>query len=284
MSIRKTNSQKLTHPKPIADDTAILYTKPVSLVETSSSILADGFFEKQESFPKHSHENGYYTLLLGGSHAEFAKTTENSPDLPGAVWWNEPGVTHKSSIGRKGVSFFCITIKQDNFESANQQFPIPEYFSTQGCEINWLAFRLYSEFKNWQICSPLIAEGIILEMLGLTARTNLKLEKLAPKWLTQVVEKLHDEFLEHPTTEELAHQANVHPVYLARVFRKFNDQTIGEYILNLRIRYAQGLLVNQEIPLVEIAISSGFSDQSHFTRTFKRFVGTTPGVFRKNLR
>jgi AraC family transcriptional regulator len=120
-------------------------------------------------------------------------------------------------------------------------------------------------------------------MLAHSARKKIGFEKRPPKWLNVIVEKLNDEFIETPPTEELARLADVHPVHLAAVFRKFHDQTIGEYIQNLRIEFATKLLLNKEIPLSEIALSAGFSDQSHFTRMFKRFTGTTPGEFRKTI-
>ncbi|MCB1026019.1 MAG: helix-turn-helix transcriptional regulator, partial [Acidobacteria bacterium] len=107
--------------------------------------------------------------------------------------------------------------------------------------------------------------------------------KRPPKWLNVIVEKLNDEFIETPTNESLSMLADVHPVHMAAIFRKFHKQTIGEYVQNKRIKYASRLLLNKEIPLSEVALSSGFSDQSHFNRVFKRFTRLTPGEFRKTI-
>ena len=102
-------------------------------------------------------------------------------------------------------------------------------------------------------------------------------------WLARVVEKLTEEFTENFSTDELATEARVHPVHLAAVFRQFHGETMGEYVQKIRVAHASRLLLDKEIPLSEIAYSTGFSDQSHFTRIFKRFVGVTPGVFRHSL-
>jgi AraC family transcriptional regulator len=73
----------------------------------------------------------------------------------------------------------------------------------------------------------------------------------------------------------------VHPVHLVRVFRKFQHCTVGEYIRQLRIDYARERMLSSNDPLIEIALSSGFADHTHFSRSFKRVTGMTPSEFRK---
>jgi AraC family transcriptional regulator len=76
----------------------------------------------------------------------------------------------------------------------------------------------------------------------------------------------------------------VHPVHLAREFRRFYHCTIGDYIRQLRIKFACEKLVQSDLPLSEIALASGFFDQSHFTRTFKQLTGKTPQAYRADFR
>jgi AraC family transcriptional regulator len=176
-----------------------------------------------------------------------------------------------------------IELQPRSIESMRRFSNLPEDFYARNDSLVWLGCRLYHEFKNWQICSDLVAEGIALEMLGFTARKQLTRDKQPPAWLARVIEKLNEEFTENFSTEELAMEANVHPVHLAAVFRQFQGETMGEYVQKLRVNYASKLLLKREMPLAEIAYESGFSDQSHFTRIFKRFVGLTPGAFRNSL-
>jgi AraC family transcriptional regulator len=51
----------------------------------------------------------------------------------------------------------------------------------------------------------------------------------------------------------------------------------------LRVDYARRKIANSREPLVEIALSAGFADQTHFTRTFKRVTGMTPMEFRRTF-
>jgi len=79
----------------------------------------------------------------------------------------------------------------------------------------------------------------------------------------------------------LAAMVNVHPVHLARSFRRFQGCTISDYVRQLRVDNARRKMMSGNVRLVDIALSSGFSDQSHFSRSFKRVTGMTPTEFRK---
>ena len=84
--------------------------------------------------------------------------------------------------------------------------------------------------------------------------------------------------------KEISKELNVHPAYLSREFSKyFDDLTFGNYIRKLRIEKAIDLLHSSRYTLVEIAYLTGFSDQSHFTRIFKKVTGKNPSTYRKTL-
>lgn len=82
----------------------------------------------------------------------------------------------------------------------------------------------------------MIAISLTLEMLAYSVRKSNKIEKLPPVWLSRVVDKLNDEYTQTLSADELALEADVHPIHLAAVFRKFHQQTIGEYVQQLRVQ------------------------------------------------
>lgn len=252
-------------------------------VHISSAVLSESIYQNKTALPEHSHELGFFTLILEGGYSEQVGS-KHFQYSPKTVLWREAEVAHKDRIESNRSHFFFVEIKRDYLEKLLEYEKIPDRLSERHGSLVWLASRLHCELQNEQLYSPLIAEGITLEMLGYLARKkNINLEKRAPKWLSRVLERLNEEFTENLSTEELAAEAKVHPVHLASVFRRFQHQTIGEYVQKLRINYASELLLKKDLPLVEIAYSSGFSDQSHFTRIFKRVVGITPGAFRSSL-
>ena len=72
----------------------------------------------------------------------------------------------------------------------------------------------------------------------------------------------------------------MHYVHLSRQFHKYNRCTVGELIRKRRVQYACQLLAYSKTPLAEIALMCGFSDQSHLSFLFKRYMGLSPSRFR----
>jgi AraC family transcriptional regulator len=80
---------------------------------------------------------------------------------------------------------------------------------------------------------------------------------------------------------EIAAQARVHPVYLARVFRQVYGVTPGEYVRRLRLEWAKERILNSAEPLSDLALQAGFADQSHLSRAFRARYGVPPAHLRK---
>jgi hypothetical protein len=107
-----------------------------------------------------------------------------------------------------------------------------------------------------------------------------------PMWAKELKEIIQDQIDTNLTLslKEVSQSLHVHPSYLSREFSKyFNDLSFGDYIRKLRIEKAIQLLNNPKYSLSEIAYLTGFSDQSHFTRIFKKVTGKNPSSFKKNI-
>ncbi|WIG60061.1 MAG: Transcriptional regulator, AraC family [Ktedonobacterales bacterium] len=100
----------------------------------------------------------------------------------------------------------------------------------------------------------------------------------APEAVRRVREYLAEHYAEAVTLRELASLADLSPFHLLRVFSATAGLPPHAYLTQVRVSRAKGLLV-AGMPLAQVAALTGFTDQSHFTRHFKRIVGVPPGHY-----
>lgn len=127
-------------------------------------------------------------------------------------------------------------------------------------------------------------DHLLLDVYNKFLKEGLKKKK--PAWAKEVKDLIQDQLdiNLNLSLKDISGELNVHPAYLSREFSKhFDNLSFGEYIRKLRIDKALVLLETTSYPLSEIAYLTGFSDQSHFNRIFKKQMGNNPSEFRKNL-
>ena len=141
-----------------------------------------------------------------------------------------------------------------------------------------LFLRMYYKFREMDDESLKRLEQALLD-----GRSVTDSDRRFPQWLERVRNILEQRFAEPFKLSEIAAEAGVHPVHLAREFRKYFGCSVGEYLRRVRIEYACRELMGSDAAVTNIAFAAGFADQSHFSRTFKRLCGTTPGRYRASL-
>ncbi len=92
---------------------------------------------------------------------------------------------------------------------------------------------------------------------------------------------LETHYGENPSLDELARLAGLSPFHLLRVFRRALQLPPHAYLTGVRIARAKALLA-AGWPVARVATETGFVDQSHLTRQFKRLVGVTPGQYARS--
>ena len=232
--------------------------------------------------PPHAHEKTHFCLLLQGVYEE-NWGREIFVRKPGTLALAAGGGVHSNRIHSSGIRFFSIEMTQPWIDRANGHL---KYFQglTQfnNGSLPWLAMRLYREFRSEDDVAPLAIEGLVLELLAGLARQSSESENGAATWLKKAQEFVRDRFQRSISLVEVAEFAGVHPVSLARAFRRTHHCTFGDYVRKLRVEFACQKLTGSRASLVDIALSAGFSEQSHFSRTFKRLTGLTPSQYRSS--
>ncbi|HEY7543310.1 MAG TPA: helix-turn-helix transcriptional regulator, partial [Blastocatellia bacterium] len=146
--------------------------------------------------------------------------------------------------------------------------------------ISSAALRIHRELRLMDGASALAIEGLMLETLAAVARHSFLSSPPQPRWLREAHDLLRESYKEQMSLSCIAQAVGVNAAHLAATFHKHYRCTVGEYLRRLRLEHAARELMHSERTIADIAAEAGFYDQSHFTRTFKRFFGTTPSAVR----
>jgi len=107
---------------------------------------------------------------------------------------------------------------------------------------------------------------------------------LPPRARRHVREYIAAHLDESISLQVLAETAGLSMYHFARSFKQSEGLSPHVYLVQCRVRRAQQLLAQTDLPLSQIALAAGFSDQSHCARRFKEHVGVTPSSYRWSLR
>lgn len=256
-----------------------LRSRKVASFELSERVYPPGF-----RTPRHAHKRALFCFVMAGNYTEEygGRTRECKSST---LLFHPPDELHAEQFHDAGGRSFIIEMEPGWLAQVGQRLNVADNSADfESGVFEMLARRLYREFAQPDCASPLIIEGLMMEMLGETVRRPATERHKPPRWLLLARELIHARFTENLSLAEVAGNVGVHPVYLAQTFHKIYQCTIGDYVRRLRIEYACHELAASGRPIVEIALAAGFCDQSHFARTFKRAIGTAPSQYRESLR
>jgi AraC family transcriptional regulator len=222
---------------------------------------------------------GLCLTLDGGYQVDWGSTRLTCG--PASLIFLPAGQAYRAHISHEGSHCLTVAIDPEVLNAGDTFLDFERLNAARRAPPHWLAFQLRHELETADDLSPTsVAHTLIALLTEVAERPGLEARSAPPPWLERVQEQIHDEFRRHHTLESLARAAGVHHVHLAREFRRRFGCTAGHYIRQRRVEFACHRLTASRDPLSEIAYDSGFADQSHFTNTFRRLVGMSPGVFR----
>jgi AraC family transcriptional regulator len=232
---------------------------------------------------RHFHDQAYLSYVLEGPYSESYGHSPSVICAPRVLRYLPPGLPH-ANVFEAGSHCLIVEVDREALKRVGEHTAALEKpGDIQGIASTWLAQRLYHEFRQGDELALVSLEGILLEMLAEGARHAGASGPVAviPRWLRVAREYLESNFLRPLSLAEIAGAAGVHRVHLSREFRRYFSTTVGEFLRRKRIEHACHLVSTTTTSLAEIAMTCGFSDQSHFSATFRRQVGLTPARFRQ---
>lgn len=251
--------------------------------EVSDFYLTESRYPEGMKVPSHSHENASFYFILRGSMTERCNNVTRER-APSTLVFTPPNEPHSNQIRQHGCRLFMIEIKPRWLAWAKEHACLPDSTSHFNSAVTIkLGRQAYSEACRPDSFSPLVIEGLMLELLAAISRDQTILAQKRAPWLERARELLHERFAAKLTINEMATELGVHPVYFLTAFRRHYGCTVGEYIRHLRIEYACSQLRCADASLTEIGLAAGFFDQSHFSRTFKLLIGMTPAQYRAEV-
>ena len=129
-------------------------------------------------------------------------------------------------------------------------------------------------------------ETAMENLLNTLLLTIMRSTQVSPKPETQsrmakVISYIEKNYQHELRLQDIAAEFYVSEYYLCHEFKKYTNRTIVQYINALRILHAQRLITESDLNFTKIAEQTGFSSLTHFNRTFKSVVGTSPSAYRK---
>lgn len=262
-----------------------IFGKEVTNRDVGNLVLVESLYPPAATMPRHTHETAHVSIVLRGNFTEVSGRKARSREASTLIIHpadEDHAVTFHDS-GARVFSFHISPQMHRRIRDFTRILDAPAAF--EGGRPTWLAAQLYRESKMADEVAPLLLEALALEIVAATSRRDESLhERRIPRWLVQVRDYLHAYFAEKISFATLAELAGIHPVYLAREFRRAYGCTMGEYVRRLRIETACSKISTSDLPFDEIALTVGFYDQSHFSNVFKRLTGTTPSQYRTIFR
>lgn len=253
--------------------------------EVAGFILTETSYTPHQRLPQHAHERAHVIVVLRGAFTERSgrKTRRCSPS---SVILRPPGEPHTDHFDRAGGGCLTVEVAARWWEWAREHVAVPQDSNDfQDGLLTTITARLYGQFRRADAVSSLALEGLTLELIAEVMRLSAaKPRPTSARRVERARELIRAHFSDQLTLSSVAESVGIHPVHLAREFRQRHGLTVGEYIRHLRVRFACRELAKSDATIAEIASASGFFDQSHFSRTFRRLTGMTPTEYRANTR
>ena len=132
---------------------------------------------------------------------------------------------------------------------------------------------------------------IYAESLGLALAARLlkhyapvvppRLGNFSKRRLRRVIDYIHDNLARDLSLSELAAVAGLSPSHFGTLFKEATNQPAHRFIVECRVEHAMSLLANRKLSLADVAMMTGFYDQSHMARCMRRVAGVTPAVVKR---
>jgi AraC family transcriptional regulator len=254
-------------------------------------------------------------VLPGRMLPHDAPCHELNVSLGGQLTTEKISATGKSVITKGGAGNICLTpfgqligasweVPIDNMgilldpalvshTAAENGFPanfeFKEIYKKKDLLIQHIGLALLAEGESETPSGRLYADSLIQSLTLHLLANYTALGRGAPRYngglqpykLRRVQEFIDANLEEDLGLAEIAAVADLSQFHFARAFRKTVGITPQRYLMRQRVEKAKELLADEELPIAEVGLRTGFKNQSHFTTLFRKFTNFTPKTWRE---
>lgn len=242
----------------------------------------------QQPFPNHFHEYYVIGFVESGERCLSCKNNEYAIQKGNVLLFN-PGDNHacvQNDGGTLDYRGFNISkeVMLDLTEEVTGKRELPGFSGNVIFDEEVICYlHPLHEMVMKGLCDFGKEENLLLLISMLIQRYGQPFENCIPECRGEIEKAcrfMEQHFAERIYLDQICRYAGLSKSTLLRAFTKSKGVTPYSYLENIRIGEAKKLL-EQGFPPIEAALRTGFSDQSHFTNYFNRFIGLSPGVYRE---
>lgn len=242
----------------------------------------------QQPFPNHFHEYYVIGFVESGERCLSCKNNEYAIQKGNVLLFN-PGDNHacvQNDGGTLDYRGFNISkeVMLDLTEEVTGKRELPGFSENVIFDEEVICYlHPLHEMVMKGLCDFGKEENLLLLISMLIQRYGQPFENCIPECREEIEKAcrfMEQHFAERIYLDQICRYAGLSKSTLLRVFTKSKGVTPYSYLENIRIGEAKKML-EQGFPPIEAALRTGFSDQSHFTNYFNRFIGLSPGVYRE---
>ncbi|MDD3360384.1 MAG: AraC family transcriptional regulator [Hespellia sp.] len=240
-----------------------------------------------QSFPNHFHEYYVIGFVEDGQRMLFCRNQEYLIKKGDTVLFN-PGDNHAcvqndgDTLDYRGFNI-SKDVMLDLSEELTGKRELPGFSENVIHDEEVTCYlRPLHELVMEGICEFGKEENLLLLISLLIQQYGQPFENCVPECREEIEQActfIKQHYTEHIYLNQICRHAGLSRSTLLRAFTKDKGVTPYSYLENVRISEAKKLLEQGMAP-VETALQTGFTDQSHFTNYFNRFIGLTPGIYR----
>ena len=242
-----------------------------------------------QNFPNHFHEHYVIGCIDGGRLRVLCNNKEYLAKAGDLILFNPRDNHACSQVGEEPLNWRCLHVAEETMRRLTRQITgretLPAFApnivpqSELAPLLRDLHAMILEEFVDF--CK----EELLLALLGqlledFAAPFAQPASQAGDASLRAVCDFLEEHYAERISLDDLSRLAGLDKYYLLRAFTRSRGITPYRYLENVRIARAKALL-EAGVPPVEAALNTGFTDQSHFTKFFKCFIGLTPRQYQR---